>query len=206
MHGVLSRAHTRQRKEFKCDREPIKLKGQNKHPINKRAAKENSTLVKDPLDMDQPQPLTVYLSEEEEIVEADLFHNIEATSHNVDQEPEVNPQESLIVDGDSPTQEPENNPARAEVVEETVLTEIADLEEAEEEASDIPAFTVKAPIMMKGTVLKMNSAISRNVVLISVDEKQNLQKDRQLDHAHLSVSKVKLIRLMKNSHRLQGTR
>ena len=157
--------------------------------------------------MDQPQLLTVCLSEEEEIVEVDLFHNIEGINHNVDQRLEVSPRELLIVDGDSQIQEPENNPAHAEVDEEIDLAEIVDLEEAEEETSDTPnAFTVKAQIMMKGTALKMNSVISRNAALISADAKKNSRKDRRLDHARLNQSKVKLIRLMKNFHRLQSTK
>ena len=136
-------------------------------------------------------------------MEVDLFHNIEVTNHNVDQEPEASPQELLIVDGDSQTQEPENNPAHVEADEETVLVEITDLEEAEEEVSDIPhAFIVKAQIMTKGVVLKMSSVISRNVVLISADEKKNSRKDRRPGRTPLSKLKVKLIRLMKNFHRL----
>ena len=153
--------------------------------------------------MDQLQLLTAYLSEEEEIVEVDLFHNIEVISHNVDQEPEVSPQELLIVDGDSQTQNLESNPAHAEVDEEIDLTEVVDLEEAEEEDLDIlPAFTVKARIMMKGTALKMSSVISKNAEPISADAKKNSRKDRQLGHTLLNQPKVKLTRLKKDSHRL----
>ena len=203
MQEALSRAHIREGKESKCDRELIKLKGRNRHPINKGEAHESSILVKDRLDMDQLQLLTAYLSEEEETVEVDLFHNIEVTNHNVDQEPEVNPQEFQIVDGDSQTQNLESNPAHAEVDEEIDLTEVADLEEAEEEVLDIlPAFTVKARIMMKGTALKMSSVISRNAEPISADAKKNSRKDRQLGHTLLNQPKVKLTRLKKDSHRL----
>ena len=153
--------------------------------------------------MGQLQLLTAYLSEEEETVEVDLFHNIEVTNHNVDQELEASPQELLIADGDSQIPEPESNPAHAEVDEEIDLTEIVDLEEAEEEDSDTPsAFTVKARIMMKGTVLKMSSVINRNDEPISADEKKNLRKDRQLGQSPLNQSKVKLTRLMKNFHHL----
>ena len=153
--------------------------------------------------MDQLQLLTAYLSEEEETVEVDLFRNIEVTSHNVDRGPEVNPQESLIVDGDSQTQNLENNPAHAEVDEEIGLMEIVDLEEAEEEVLDtLHAFIAKARIMTKGTALKMSSVISRNAELISVDEKKNSRKARQLGQSPLNQSKVKLTRLMKNFHHL----
>ena len=157
--------------------------------------------------MDQLQLLTVYLSEEEETVEVDLSHNIEVTNHNVDQELEASPQELLIVDGDSQIQEPENTPAHVEADEETVLAEIIDLEEAEEEGSDtLHAFIVKAQIMMKGTALKMSSVISRNAVLISADAKKSSRKDHRLGQPHLNRSRVKLTRLKKNSHRLSGTK
>ena len=206
MQDALSQAHIRERKEFKCDQEPIKLRELNRHPINKGEAQGNSIPVKEHLDMDQPQLLTVCLSEEEETVEVDLSHNIEVTNHNVDQELEASPQELLIVDGDSQIQEPENTPAHVEANEETVLVEITDLEEAEEEVSDTPAFIVKAQIMTKGTALRMSSVISRNAVLISADERKNSHKDHRLGRTPLSKLKVKPIRLMKNFHRLQGTK
>ena len=140
-------------------------------------------------------------------MEVDLFHNIEVTNHNVDQELEASPQELLIADGDSQIPEPESNPAHAEVDEEIDLTEIVDLEEAEEEVSDTPpAFTAKARIMTREIALKMSFVINKNVEPISVDDKRNLRKDRRLGRALLNPPKARFIRLRKNFRHLPGMR
>ena len=82
-------------------------------------------------------------------------------------------------DGDSPIQSQENNLAHVDVDEEHNLVEITDLEEAEDILNIQNVSTVTARITMSVIVQRTSSEISRTVVLISVDEKRSMPKDRQ---------------------------
>ena len=111
------------------------------------------------------------------------------------------------MDGDTQIQNQENNLAHADVDEEHNLAEITDLEEAEEEVSNIQdVSTVMVQIMMNVIVQRINTVIDRNVAPINVDEKKSMLKDRRLGLQHLKGLKVKLIRPMKNFRRQPGTK
>ena len=111
------------------------------------------------------------------------------------------------MDGDTQTQSQESNLVHVDVGEEHNLAEIIDLAEAEEEVSDIQSVSiVMAQIMMNVIVQRTSSAIGRNVVTPSVDEKKSMLKDRQLGLRHRTKQQVKLIRPKENFHRQIDTK
>ena len=109
-------------------------------------------------------------------------------------------------DGDSPIQNQENNLAREDVDEEHNLVGITDLEEAEDILNIQNVSIVTAQITMNVIVQRTSSAIGRNVVTPSVDEKKSMLKGRQLGLRHRTKQQVKLIRPKENFHRQIDTK